>query len=296
MELVLPSEWAGRTLDSFLRQQLHLSRNQIIALKHFQGIAVNGIPARTVFRISGGEQLQLSFPNVNQSIIPEPVPLDICYEDQDLVVVNKPAGMVVHPVRQYQSGTLANGLVFHWQELREPATFHPLHRLDRLTSGIILVAKNPWVHQQLARQLGSTFHRFYLAVCVGVPQPSSGLIDKFIGHAGPGIKRTVTDSGKSALTRYRAIRHTSTASLVAIRLLTGRTHQIRVHLSYLGFPLWGDWLYGVPDDHLARPALHAVRLEFIHPRTRARFKLNAPLPEDMFKLLQYLGIEPRLSI
>ena len=290
LSLILPFEWAGRTLESFLRQQLHLSRNQIIALKHSQGIGINGRPVRIIYQIDGGERLELQFPGVNQSITPEPVPLEICYEDQDLVIVNKPSGLVVHPVHQYPNGTLANGLIFHWQQLQEPASFHPLHRLDRLTSGLVLVAKNPWVHQQLSRQLGNTFHRFYLAVCLGVPEPTSGRINQPLGRTGTGVKRIVSGSGKPALTRYRVIRRTPTASLVAIRLLTGRTHQIRAHMSYLGFPLWGDSLYGVSDERLTRPALHAVRIEFIHPRTRKRVRLNAPLPEDLTALLGELGM------
>lgn len=296
LTLVLPLEWAGRTLESFLRQQLHLSRNRIIALKHSRGIAIGGRTVHAGYRIGGGELLRLQFPGVEQSIPPEPVPLEICYEDRDLVIVNKPAGLVVHPVHQYPNGTLANGLVFHWRQLQEPASFHPLHRLDRLTSGLVLVAKNPWVHQQLARQLGNTFHRFYLAVCLGVPDPASGRINQALGRTGTGVKRAVSVSGKPALTRYRVIRRTQAASLVAIRLLTGRTHQIRAHMSYLGFPLWGDSLYGVADEHLARPALHAARLEFIHPRTQKRVRLNAPLPCDLTALLGKLGMEPPKSL
>jgi 23S rRNA pseudouridine1911/1915/1917 synthase len=231
-----------------------------------------------------------------------------------LVVVDKPAGQVVHPVKEYQSGTLANALIQHWRQTgADSATFHPVHRLDRLTSGLVLIAKSPWVHQQMASQLDSQrLHRLYLAICKGVPPHKSARINlpvaRLIGpqpdsrgalkagiairdeipQAVPGVRWTVNPLGKPAVTRYRILKEFPDRCMLALKLFTGRTHQIRIHLSHLGFPLWGDSLYGDLEPNFTRPALHAVRLNFIHPRTRRKIILRAGIPPDFHFLLAKL--------
>ena len=151
LETVIPAAWRDRTLDSFLRQELKLSRSRIRALKKTDGIWLDGHPAWVTQRLYGGEHLvlQIATPSQQTHLLPEAIPLTILYEDQDLIVLDKPAGMVVHPVKKHQSGTLANALMYHWRNNPEPTSFHPVHRLDRLTSGAILIAKNSWAHQQL---------------------------------------------------------------------------------------------------------------------------------------------------
>ncbi len=301
IECIIPPEWTGKTVDSFLRNELKLSRSGIRTLKKNQGIFIGGSPVWSSFKLQGGEQLKIIFPCQRQFIQSEAVPLTILYEDNDIIVLNKPAGQVTHPVRHYQSGTLANGLVDYWRRNAElAARVHPVHRLDRLTSGIILIAKSGWAHQQLTLQLGNKrIHRLYLAVCEGVPTRCSGKISlpvrqwipekEFIPGETPGVRWTVDPLGKPAVTHYRVLRTFNNASCLAVKLMTGRTHQIRVHLSHSGFPLWGDTLYGGRDLELNRPALHALRLIFFHPRSRERLKFCAEIPPDFDLLLKKLA-------
>ena len=287
----IPECWAGRTLDSFLRHGLHLSRSGIRALKKSAGISLNSGPVWVSQRLAGGENLIINLNPVEQNILPEALPLSIVYEDADLIVINKSAGMIVHPVGVYKSGTLANALVHHWQSTGQSASFHPVHRLDRLTSGLILVAKNPWAHQQLSLQIAAGhFHRLYLAICRGGLNKKSAKISAPLKLAGQGFRWQVAEEGKPAVTRYRVLAQNATASLMAVKLFTGRTHQIRAHFAYLGNPLWGDSVYDQSGSPTLRPALHAVRLTFIHPRHRTGIHFTAPLPEDLREILNELKI------
>ncbi|HEX3047184.1 MAG TPA: RluA family pseudouridine synthase, partial [Bacillota bacterium] len=244
----IPAAFAGRTLHSYLKYGLNLSTSRIRALKKAQGIWVNGNPEWVTFRLQGGEKLMLMMVPITQTtIIPEPVPLPVVFEDQTLVVVNKPVGMLVHPVKHYQSGTMANGLLYQWGERGEAASFHPVHRLDRLTSGLVVVAKNPLIHQQLAFQLEKgRLRRIYLAVCQGVPEKKSGKIVLPIQKPEKGCKWEVAEDGKAAYTRFRVLQTFPGSYFLALKLFTGRTHQIRLHLAHVGSPLWGDPVYGVP--------------------------------------------------
>lgn len=291
LNFVVPPDWKGRTIDSFLRNKLGFSRRIIRSLKKEDGIRINGEHAPVWRQLNGGEELELYLPLVEQAINPEPIPLAVIYEDPDLVVVDKPPGMLVHPVKKHQTGTLANGLLYRWRAAGESCSFHPVHRLDRLTSGLVLVAKNQWVHQQLSLQLKSgKMSRFYLALCKGNFPKISGKIDAPIKEQIDTAARIIDSSGKPAVTRYRVLRRKEYSALIAVKLYTGRTHQIRIHLSYLGYPLWGDPLYGTPDQNLTRTALHAVSLSFQHPRLGRKFKLKAGLPVDLKLLATDLGL------
>jgi 23S rRNA pseudouridine1911/1915/1917 synthase len=294
----ITAQWRGKTLDAFLRQEAGLSRTRIRALKKNDAIRLDGRPAWVNRILTGGEQLQLQIatPCAQPQIIPEPLPLTLLYEDQDLAVVDKPAGMIVHPVKKHQSGTLANALVYHWQNRPGPAAFHPVHRLDRLTSGAIVIAKNPWIHQQLDRQIANyTLKRLYIAICQGCPQPASAKITAPIQSFPETPRRVISPTGKPAATRYRIVGQTPLAALLVVKLFTGRTHQIRVHLAYRGHALWGDPLYGQPENDFPRPALHAAQITFIHPRSGQLLRLRAPLPPDFRALADHLGLpEPLL--
>jgi 23S rRNA pseudouridine1911/1915/1917 synthase len=278
-------------VDAFLRQQVGLSRSRIRALKKYNAIWLDDCPVWVNHVLAGDEQLvlQIATPHEQPQIIPEPIPLNLLYEDQDLAIVNKPAGMVVHPVKKHQSGTLANALVYHWQAQMEPVSFHPVHRLDRLTSGVIVIAKNAWAHQQLDQQIASgTIKRLYLAICQGAPQPASAKISAPIQSFPETPRREIRANGQSAVTRYRILRQSPPAALLAVKLFTGRTHQIRVHLAYLDHALWGDPLYGRSEADFPRPALHAAQISFIHPRSGLPLKFKAPIPEDFRDLAERL--------
>jgi 23S rRNA pseudouridine1911/1915/1917 synthase len=286
LKQTIPAGYHGRELLAYLRNELKLSRSLIRALKISGGIRLNGQVVFVNHRLVGGEKLQLTFAPLKQSITPESGALEIVYEDSDLVVVNKPAGMVVHPVKKHQSGTLANLLIGSWQERGEMASFHPVHRLDRWTSGLVLIAKNAWVHQQfdLALKKGG-IRRLYLAICQGAPAKTSGRITAPVKDLPETARRIVHTEGRPALTRYRILRRFPSYNLLLLKLYTGRTHQIRVHLAHLGHPLLGDSLYGGLKEKISRPALHAVRLSFCHPRSGKLLRFTAPLPEDMQRLM-----------
>jgi 23S rRNA pseudouridine1911/1915/1917 synthase len=293
LQYIIPAAWRGQRLETFLRRQLGLSRGRIRALKKNDALAIDGRPTLVSHILAGGEQLKLrvAIPHAQPQIIPEALPLSLLYEDQDLAVIDKSAGMVTHPVKKHQSGTLANALLYHWQARSEPASFHPVHRLDRLTSGVIVIAKNSWAHQQLDRQIGlGKFNRLYLAICWGTPQSTGAKIIAPIQSFPDTPRRAIRPDGQPAATRYRVLAHSQPAALLAIKLFTGRTHQIRVHLAFLGHALWGDPLYGQPDPAFAHPALHAVRIAFTHPRSGLPLQFTAPIPADFKDLAKRLGL------
>lgn len=294
IEVTIPSSCQGQTLEAFLRRDLRLSRTAIRSLKKNDGISLDHTKVFVSQRLYGGEHLLLQFPETSpQPFLADNIPLDIIYEDNDLIVVNKAAGMVVHPTKKHQRGTLANALIYHWGE-SSPASFHPVHRLDRLTSGLILIAKNSWAHQQLDLQIAANkIHRLYLAICQGVPEHKSMKIEAPIESFIDTPKRRISLHGKKAETRYRILRSSKIASLVAVKLYTGRTHQIRVHFSFINHPLWGDQLYDSTELQFPRPALHAAMLSFIHPRTGQRIRFKAPLPDDLKALIEKNGLSKK---
>jgi len=292
LRIAINPAWKGRTIESILRHELRFSRKQIITLKKRNGVFLDGRSVLVKERLeSTGGELLILIPPTPQDILPEKIPLTILYEDPDLIVIDKPAGLLVHPVRFHLTGTLANALTYHWQQTGETASFHPVHRLDKQTSGLLLIAKSSWSHQQLFLQLRAhEIHRTYLAFTDGNPPRNSGLLSAPIKRAGTGMRRIVAADGQTALTRYRVLRRSPTSALLLLQIITGRTHQIRVHLSHLGTALIGDPLYGQPSAWLDRPALHAAALRFRHPRSRQLLKFRAPLPPDLETLGELLNL------
>ena len=216
-------------------------------------------------------------------------PLDIRYEDDDLLILDKAGGVPVHPSQGHHGDTLANFLYHHYEAIGLTAAFHPVNRLDRGTSGLMAVAKHAHAHERLQAQLrDGTLKRTYLAVCQGVPDPLSGVIDQPIARApGSVLRRQADPAGSPARTRYRVLDTGNGRSLVALSLDTGRTHQIRVHLSWLGCPLAGDFLYGTEDPALPnRFALHSASLTLRQPVTGQVLALTSPLPDELYALLQ----------
>ena len=290
LELTVSPELAGIRVDALLRKRLGLSGTVVKRIKWLEdGILLDGVRAHTDFRPAAGQVLsvRLDDPVRRSGILPAPGPLDIVYEDGDVIVLNKAPGVSVHPGPGHFDDTLGNFLLYHYDQEGESADFHPVHRLDRGTSGLIVAAKHPHAQEVLKGQLHTEhFRRVYLAVCQGAPEPCAGEIDAPLGpKPGSLMEQMVRPDGKSARTRYGVLRRWGDRSLVALELETGRTHQIRAHMAHIGCPLTGDFLYGTEDrDLIPRPALHSGYLSFLHPITRERLRFSVPLPEDMARL------------
>lgn len=282
---VQPEE-KGLMVKDIVYGRLNLSRGLLRRMKRGGGIYLNGERDYLSRRVMTGDQIQIVFYDEKTTMEPQDLPLDIVYEDDYLLIINKAAGMAVHPTGAYQEGTLANAIA-HYFETRGLATKVRLaHRIDKDTSGLILVAKEPYTLQRLLMQLGrKELIREYLAVLDGALQPSTGVITTSIGRSmDHGVKRAVQDGGKEARTVYEVLSSNSSASLVRAKLESGRTHQIRVHFADLGHPLLGDPLYGQALPGMPGQALHAWRLEFIHPRTGQKHVVTCPLPRETLNL------------
>jgi 23S rRNA pseudouridine1911/1915/1917 synthase len=274
------------TVWGVLTCQLGASRALIRRLKACDGILLNGVPVKVHQPAREGDALELALPEpASEGVDAEPVPLDILFEDEDLVVLNKPPGRVVHPTHGCHHGTLANGLAHRYRTQGMAFRCHPVHRIDRETSGLVVFARHTYAHQQLAEQLVAyKLDREYLALVAGLVHDQSGTIEAPIARLpGPGGYRVVAEHGQPALTRYRVLARSiaRNETLLGLTLETGRTHQIRVHMAHAGHPLLADKLYGAPHPTLLRQALHARTLRFRHPRTRQEVGFEAPLPADM---------------
>ena len=289
--LTVPPERAGQKVDTLLRKELGLSGTVIRRIKWLPaGILLDGTRVFTSCRVEPGQVLsvRLSDPEVRSGVVPAPGPLDIVYEDGDLLVVNKAPGVLVHPGTGHFSDTIGNFLMEYYKNQGIEADFHPVHRLDKGTSGLLVVAKHPHAQERLKGQLHTAeFRRTYLAVCLGSPPAEAGEVDAPIGMAeGSILARAVRPDGLPARTRYQVLKRQGDRTLVRLELVTGRTHQVRVHMAYLGCPLAGDFLYGVEDpDLIGRPALHSWRLEVRQPVTGEQLTFQAALPEDMARLM-----------
>jgi 23S rRNA pseudouridine1911/1915/1917 synthase len=304
----------GKRLDIFLTEKgIGLSRSRIQDLISQQKILVDNKATKSHYKIRGNETIFVSIPPPTQSEIkPENIPLDIIYEDQDLLVVNKPAGMVTHPAAGNFSGTLVNALLFYCKDLSGiNGVLRPgiVHRLDKDTSGLLVVAKNDFAHRFLAEQLKvRTLSREYRALTCGNMPSLEGKIEVPIGRSLKDRKKMVASSSKSkpSVTFFKVLENFDISDFLSLKLLTGRTHQIRVHLSYLGKPVLGDEQYGGRKkwiNHLnqmqknlayevlkvlPRQALHAKKIGFVHPRTNEYIEIESDLPEDINRALKFL--------
>ena len=291
LELPVTAERAGVRVDTLLKKHLGLSGTVVRRVKWLpDGILVDGARVNTRFCPREGQVLsvRLSDPERRSGILPAPGPLDIVYEDEDLLVLNKAPGVPVHPGPGHFDDTICNFLLYYYDLKGIEGDAHPVHRLDRGTSGLLAVAKHPHAQEVLKRQLHTPqFRRTYLAVCEGAPQPPAGTVDAPLGpKPGSLVEQMVRPDGKAARTRYETLWTGGTRALLRLELDTGRTHQIRVHLAHLGHPLVGDFLYGTEDRRLiARPALHSWRVAFRHPITARELAFTAPMPADMAGLL-----------
>ncbi len=297
MEILHPaSEEAGLRLDVYLTQALpELTRSAAARLVEAGQVLCNGRRPPKSYRVTGGEAIAVTLPDpVPLDAQPEDIPLDIVYEDGDIIVVNKRAGMVVHPAPGHSGGTLVNALLHHCGDSLSGVggAVRPgiVHRIDRDTSGLIIAAKNDAAHLALSAQLEDhSLSRTYEAVVEGHLREDSGTVDAPIGRSrGDRKKMAVVPDGRRAVTHYEVIRPYRGCTHVRCRLETGRTHQIRVHMAYLGHPVYGDPVYGRARGDLTGQCLHAAALTFVHPRTMERMTLTCPLPEEFRRLLEKL--------
>jgi 23S rRNA pseudouridine1911/1915/1917 synthase len=327
--LIAGQDAAGRRIDAWVAQALAggLSRSRVKALIEDGDVTINGLPVKAPHqKIQRGDRIEITIPEPED---PEPkgedIPLDVLYEDEDLIVVVKPAGLVVHPAAGNWTGTLVNALIHHCGAslsgiggVKRPGI---VHRLDKETSGVMVVAKNDMAHASLSAQFadhGKTMklERAYQAVVWGLPRPQKGTIDAPLGRSGDRVKRAVVsasaEDARHAVTHYEVIERyherpdaTAIAARIVCRLETGRTHQIRVHMAYVGHPLLGDPDYGaafktkvnlLPDtarpivNRFRRQALHAYLLQIEHPRTGEVMRFESELPADLMELIDALRI------
>jgi len=291
------AEDAGGRMDRFLAEKLSadFSRAHLQKLVGAGCVSIDGQAVKNNYRLKEGEYVELVVPEPKASgIRPERIKLDIVYEDGSVIMVNKSADMVVHPAPGNYTGTLANALMAHCKNLSGiSGELKPgiVHRIDKGTSGLIIAAKTDAAHRSLAKQFkDKTIKREYIAVVKGVMQLDNGIIELPIGRSPRNRQKMAVsfDNSKEAATRYRVLKRFSSATLVELTLMTGRTHQIRVHMSYIGHPLLGDLKYGGCGS-MGRPALHAKTLGFVHPKTKKRVEFTSELPEDMRELIEKCG-------
>lgn len=292
-----------KRVDLFLTEQLPgYSRSKIQNLIKEGHITLRGHSIRAKDEVEPGDlfNIQEPPPKPLAKAFPEDIPLEILYEDDDLLVINKAAGMVVHAGADHEEGTLVNALLHHSSSLAAKESFRPglVHRLDKETSGCLLVAKNDSVHARLSQLFSERkIKKTYLAITTGIPRQKTGTISLPIGrHPVHRLKMTVRrpPSGRDAATDYEVLSATATHALIACSPHTGRMHQIRVHLQQLGHPIVGDPLYG-KRDQWQRHLLHAWKLEFTHPKTRKKIVIEAPIPEE-FKLIPWQSNKRELTI
>lgn len=298
-KLIITEEYAGQRADVALAALLEVTRSNMQKLLE-EGRAVKGTKVlKSNYKVKKGDEIIVTLPEPQPlDVQPENIPLDIIYEDDDVVVVNKVRGMVVHPAAGNYSGTLVNALLYHCKNLSGiNGVIRPgiVHRLDKDTSGIMICAKNDAAHISLSEQIqAKTAKRTYLAVVRGNVKTDSGVIETMIARDKNDRKKmaVVKEDGRIAITEYEVLERFGKYTIVRCKLRTGRTHQIRVHMEYLGYPLVGDPKYSPMKTpfSIQGQALHSQTLEFTHPRTGERMCFEAPLPEDMHKIVTRLRL------
>ncbi|MBP2627315.1 MAG: pseudouridine synthase, RluA family [Firmicutes bacterium] len=288
LDFLVPETFTPMPIKDFLRRHIGFSLTIWRKIKQSGTLTVNShnIPMNHI--VYPGDIINVNWQQ-DCTIVPTQLPLTICYEDDYMLIIDKPAGMLVHPTTSEHVTTLGNAVIHYFRALQLPFNFHPVHRLDRNTSGLVLIAKQPHIQHLLSHNDIKHIKREYLALASGTIIPAAGIIDAPIArHPDSIIQRMVHDSGQHAATCYKVIKNLNNASLVELTLLTGRTHQIRVHLSHIGHPLLGDDLYGGSRELIKRQALHAARLYFPHPVSGKIIDVSSPLPTDLLELVKVL--------
>ena len=282
LTLTATEQHTGMKVQDVLKDAFGVSETYLKALKRRRGaLLLNGEPVYTTAIVKAGDTVAFDPSDAEKlPIAPIPYPIPVAYEDEWLIVLDKPKGMSVHPARDPEEPTVENALTARFTGTDNP---HPVSRLDKGTTGLLTVAKSGYVHARMKSiQHAGLFQKTYLALVTGVPEKTRFLIDAPIGPLpGSTYQRCVRPDGAEAKSLCEVLSSRDGLSLVRLTPYTGRTHQLRVHMAYAGFPLVGDWLYGTRSDRIDRPALHAAELSFTHPVTGEKITLSAPLPEDM---------------
>lgn len=298
--LVVEEEDKGTRLDQYLVKQLDLTRTRVQNLIKENNIKVNNEKTKVAYKIEPNDSVRVYIPEVvEKDIEAEDIKLDIVYQDGDIAIINKYSGMVVHPAHGHYSGTLVNAILFQIKDLSGiNGEMRPgiVHRLDKDTSGLIIVAKNDKAHTKLTEMFkNKEVKKTYLAIVKGKVSKETGRIETNIGRDEKDRKKMSVSrdekKGKLAITTYKVIDSNERYSLLDVNIETGRTHQIRVHMKHIGYPILGDIVYGRPDNKIMRQMLHAYKLEFKHPITSEEMVLEAQLPKDFVEALGYAQLQ-----
>lgn len=282
----ITSEYDGFQIDKFLKTQGYSSANITAIKKMPNNVVIDGEWVHMNHRLKVGEVLTVNIceEDSSEKIPPVEMPLDIVYEDEDIIVINKPAGLSIHPSLNHYEDSLANGLAYYYEQQGKPFIFRCANRLDKNTSGLTVIAKHLVSGNILSTMVKNReFHREYYAIVRGQLEQPEGTIDAPIGRVSDSIitRQVDFENGERAITHYKVIEEKNGHSLISIHLETGRTHQIRVHFKYIGHPLIGDHLYNPDFEYMQRQALHSHKIEFKHPITKKVMEFIAPLPNDM---------------
>ncbi|HHV47057.1 MAG TPA: RluA family pseudouridine synthase [Tissierellia bacterium] len=286
----------GVDLEEFLKEGYDISSRLFKKMYRRNLILVNGQFQKKNIVLNKGDMVTLVVEDESDDTPPEAIPLDIVYENDDVIIINKQPYIVVHQTKSHQTNTIANGIshYFKYRGIKRKIRF--VNRLDMNTSGILIVAKSAFAHQQMALQFDRReVEKKYLAVVSGVIKEDEGTIDLPIGREEDrSVRKIVTEDGKQAITKYKVIERYSDATLLDVQIFTGKSHQIRVHLSYIGHPIIGDTLYHEPHEYIDRQALHSYYLKIRLPREKEKRTFIAEMPEDMKKLIEYLKKQENL--
>ena len=293
LEYEIPSEYDGANITTVLKQHFKISTNLIKDLKKYkEGIQVNGEHKRVVDFVAKGDILKITIRDTaSENIVPTDIPLDIVYEDEDVLVINKLPNMPTHPSMGNYENSLANGVMYYYKSKGEERVFRAVNRLDKDTSGLMAVAKNSYIHARLGEEIQKKeLKRKYMCIVCGDVE-RDGTVDAPIRRAdGSVINRIVAPDGQRAVTHYRVVKRYGEYTLLEMELETGRTHQIRVHMAYIGHPLVGDWLYGTENHNIAkRQMLHSCYLCFTHPITGQIMDFKDEMAEDMRAFIEKLS-------
>ncbi|HBF2208583.1 TPA: RluA family pseudouridine synthase [Clostridioides difficile] len=279
------------TLKEVLLDKLNFSVRSLSKMKREKSVLVNGVYKKPSLKVYSGDLIEVKIDEEKANFEPQDLNLQIIYDDFDIIMVNKPPFMVVHPTKSHYDKTIANGISYYIDNQKENVKIRFVNRLDMNTSGLVIVAKNAYAHHTLSTAMSENkVEKKYITVVDGIIKENEGTIDEPIYRpTEDSIKRIVDERGQSSVTHYKVIERLENATVLEVSLETGRTHQIRVHMAHIGHGIIGDELYGYVDEELInRQALHAYKLEFEQPRTKEKLKFKADIPEDMKELISKL--------